>query len=121
MSTGLNKETLTGYIWSQRQHLHGYMVWRVISVLAITPFPVLSQKIVDVAIPGRDMAAVRVYTSICLALLCLHFVSMRLGVGNLSRESQEIFSNLRGCIFHKGTSGNLPLTVESLISNLYSV
>ncbi len=101
MSTGLNKETLKGYIWSQRQHLHGYMVWRVISVLAITPFPVLSQKIVDVAIPGRDMAAVRVYTSICLALLCLHFVSMRLGVGNLSRESQEIFSHLRGCIFHK--------------------
>lgn len=101
MSIGLYKKTLKGYIWSQRQYLRSYMFWRVISVLAITPFPVLSQKIVDVAIPARDMAAVSWYTSICLVLLCLHFVSMRLGVGQLSCQSQEIFSKLRGRIFHK--------------------
>jgi len=77
------------------------MFWRIVSVLAITPFPVLSQKIVDVAIPARDMTGVWHYTSICMALLCLHFVSMRLGVNHLSSESQEIFSKLRGRIFHK--------------------
>lgn len=100
-SIGLHKQTLKGYIWSQQQHLRKYMFWRVMSVLAITPFPVLSQKIVDVAIPERDMAGVWVYTGICFALLCLHFVSMRLGVDYLSYESQQIFSKLRGRIFHK--------------------
>ena len=100
-SIGLHRKTLKGYIWSQRRYLHKYMFWRIVSVLAITPFPVLSQKIVDVAIPARDMTGVWHYTAICMALLCLHFVSMRLGVNHLSSESQEIFSQLRGRIFHK--------------------
>lgn len=77
------------------------MVWRILSVLAITPFPVLSQKIVDEAIPNDDLQGVVYYTGLSLLLLVLHFVSMKIAVGNLSTQSQEIFRKLRSRIFHK--------------------
>lgn len=77
------------------------MFWRVISVFAVTPFPVLSQKIVDTAIPTKDSAAVIYYTVLSLALLALHFLSMRMAVDALSVRTQDIFRKLRGRIFHK--------------------
>jgi len=100
-SIGLHKETLRGFIWSQQSKLRAYMFWRIISVLAITPFPILSQRIVDVAIPERDLRGVVYYTALSLGLLIVHFVSMRLAVNNLSSQSQEIFRTLRSRIFHK--------------------
>jgi ABC-type multidrug transport system fused ATPase/permease subunit len=100
-SIGIHKQTLRGFIWSQERKLRAYMVWRILSVLAITPFPVLSQKIVDESIPNKDLQGVVYYTALSLLLLVLHFVSMKLAVGNLSTQSQEIFRKLRSRIFHK--------------------
>lgn len=77
------------------------MVWRIISVLAVTPFPILSQRIVDVAIPEKDLNGVVYYTALSLGLLIVHFVSMRIAVSNLSSQTQEIFRSLRSRIFHK--------------------
>ncbi len=98
---GLHRKTLRGYIWAQQRHLRTYMFWRVLSVLAITPFPILSQKIVDVAIPAKDVQSLISYTGICFLLLAIHFASMRIGVGALSIQAQEIFRKLRARIFHK--------------------
>ncbi|MGZ0708339.1 ABC transporter ATP-binding protein [Coraliomargarita sp. W4R53] len=100
-SIGLHKKTLRGFIWSQERALRTYMVWRIISVLAVTPFPILSQRIVDVAIPERDIAGVVFYTALSLVLLIAHFISMRIAVNYLSSQSQEIFRKLRSRIFHK--------------------
>lgn len=100
-SIGLHKRTLSGYIWSQQRNLRQYLFWRILSVIAITPFPVLSQRIVDDAIPNKDINGVIIYTIISLALLLLHFVSMRIAVLDLSAKSQKIFRALRGRIFHK--------------------
>jgi ABC-type multidrug transport system fused ATPase/permease subunit len=77
------------------------MFWRVLSVLAITPFPILSQKIVDVAIPARDVDALVYYTVVSFILLALHFGMMWLAVRSLSTQSQDIFRKLRSRIFHK--------------------
>ena len=100
-SIGLHGVTLRGFIWSQERQLRAYMFWRIASVLAITPFPVLSQRIVDVAIPEDDLNGVLYYTALSLGLLIIHFASMRLAVGNLSTQSQEIFRRMRARIFHK--------------------
>ncbi len=100
-SIGLHKETLRGFIWSQQKKLRVYMFWRILSVLAITPFPVLSQRIVDVAIPEDDLNGVLYYTALSLGFLFVHFTSMRLAVKNLSPQSQEIFRRMRARIFHK--------------------
>ncbi len=100
-SIGLHRQTLRGFIWSQQRHLRTYMFWRVLSVLAITPFPVISQRIVDVAIPSNDSGLVVYYTVISFILLAIHFLSMKLGVNALSAQSQEIFRKLRARIFHK--------------------
>jgi len=77
------------------------MFWRVLSVLAITPFPVISQRIVDEAIPRDDLNGVLYYTLISLGLLFVHFVSMKIAVNYLSKRSQEIFRRMRARIFHK--------------------
>jgi len=98
---GLHKQTLRGFIWCQRAKLRTYMIWRIISVLAITPFPVLAQKIVDESIPNDELSGVVYYTAISLLLLVLHFVAMKIAVANLSAQSQEIFRKMRGRIFHK--------------------
>ncbi|NBB78462.1 MAG: ATP-binding cassette domain-containing protein [Verrucomicrobia bacterium] len=100
-SIGLHRETLRGFIWSQERKLRGYMFWRIFSVLAITPFPVLSQRIVDISIPQKDLEGVIFYTLISFGLLSIHFTSMRVAVGCLSVKTQEIFRALRARIFHK--------------------
>jgi ABC-type multidrug transport system fused ATPase/permease subunit len=100
-SIGLHKKSLSGFIWSQQRNLRTYMFWRILSVLAITPFPVLSQKIVDQAIPDDDLHGVIFYTFLSLLLLMVHFLSMKVAVANLSIQSQEIFRKLRSRIFHK--------------------
>jgi ATP-binding cassette, subfamily B, bacterial len=98
---GLQSKTLKGYIWSQACHLRQYMFWRVLSVLAVTPFTILSQRIVDDAIPSRDLSGVWYFTGISFALLLLHYLTMNRAVAALSDQTQEIFRNLRGRIFHK--------------------
>jgi ABC-type multidrug transport system fused ATPase/permease subunit len=100
-SIGLHKGTLRGFIWSQQRRLRGYLSWRILSILAITPFPILSQRIVDVSIPNDDLRGVVYYTLISLVLLLLHFASMRVAVSCLSVQAQEIFRSMRARIFHK--------------------
>ena len=75
---------LLGFIWRQRDYLRKFMIWRVISVLLITPFPIITQRIVDVAIPQHDAESVLMYTLISLGLLAAHFVTRRLAVVSLS-------------------------------------
>ncbi|MEN8662736.1 MAG: ABC transporter ATP-binding protein [Lentimonas sp.] len=98
---GLQSKTLKGYIWGQERYLRKYMFWRVLSILAITPFTIISQRIVDDAIPSKDLGAVWYFTGVSFALLLLHYLTMYLAVGALSNRTQEIFRKLRGQIFHK--------------------
>ncbi|NJK91946.1 MAG: ABC transporter ATP-binding protein [Blastochloris sp.] len=97
----LQAPTLKGYIWEQHQHLWHYSFWRFISILVITPFPIITQKIVDDAIPDQDLFKLWAFTILSLALLAIHFLSMRFAVESLSHQTQIIFRNLRARIFHK--------------------
>lgn len=77
------------------------MIWRVISVLLITPFPIITQRIVDVSIPQRDGEGVFFYTLLSLALLAAHFVTRRFAVASLSVRIQTVMRKLRSLVFHK--------------------
>lgn len=96
-----NGRTLKGFIWGQRQYLGRYLFWRIVSVVVITPFPVITQRIVDVSIPEQDLGSLWYYTLLSLGLLLVHFLSMKLAVDSLSVRSQIVVRQLRARIFHK--------------------
>ena len=98
---GLKRQSLISYIWSQKKHLWIYAFFRVISILAITPFPVITQRIVDQSVANRDLNEVLYYTGISLALLGLHLVSMKIAVRYLAVDVQLILRELRSRLFHK--------------------
>jgi len=98
---GLERQSLISYIWSQKKHLWIYGFFRVISILVITPFPVITQRIVDQSVANRDLTEVLYYTGISLALLVLHLVSMKMAVRFLAVDVQLILRELRSRLFHK--------------------
>jgi len=100
-SIGLQNPKLSGYILSQRRYLGTYTFWRVLSVVAITPFPVITQRIVDDSIKTGNVQSVWHYTLLIFALIAVHWVSMRQGVRSLSTQSQIIFRRLRSRVFNK--------------------
>ena len=100
-SIGLEHRSLIKYIWGQRTHLWRYTFWRVVSVLAITPFPVITQRIVDDSVASGDINGVWDYTLLGLFLLLLHFISMRVAVRYLAVDLQLIQRQLRSRLFHK--------------------
>ena len=57
---GLHKETLRGFIWSQQNRLRTYMIWCILSVLAIIPEL------------QRSALLIMVYINICLLLIVLN-------------------------------------------------
>jgi len=97
----LQQNGLMGFIWSQRMFLRQFMTWRIISVLLITPFPVITQRIVDVSIPQRDTEGVLYFTVLSLGLLVAHFVTRRLAVVSLSVKMQTVMRKLRSLVFNK--------------------
>lgn len=98
---GLKAKTLRGYMWNQRGPLRGYLYWRILSVLTVVPFPVITQRIVDESIPAQDLNSMWFYTALSFGLLVLHFVSMKLAIDPLSTNAQEVFREMRARIFHK--------------------
>jgi ABC-type multidrug transport system fused ATPase/permease subunit len=98
---GLERQSLIAYIWGQKKHLWLYAFFRVISILAITPFPLITQRIVDQSVANRDLNEVWYYTGISLALLVVHLVSMKVAVRFLAVDVQLILRELRSRLFHK--------------------
>ena len=98
---GLERQSLIAYIWGQKKHLWLYAFFRVISILAITPFPLITQRIVDQSVSNRDLNEVWYYTGISLALLVVHLVSMKVAVRFLAVDVQLILRELRSRLFHK--------------------
>jgi len=97
----LQPDRLMGFIWSQRMFLRQFIIWRIISVLLITPFPIITQQIVDVSIPQRDAEGVLYFTVLSLGLLIAHFVTRRLAVASLSVKMQTVIRKLRSLVFNK--------------------
>ncbi|MEM0965136.1 MAG: ABC transporter ATP-binding protein [Verrucomicrobiota bacterium] len=98
---GLERPKLKGFLWSQRKKLLPFLTLRSLSIIAITPFPVISQLIVDKSIPNKDIGEVWFFTWLSIVLLLLHLIFMKIAVSFLTKETQDIFRRMRARIFHK--------------------
>ena len=97
----ISAPTLKGFLWRQEKFLRGYNAWRVLSILVIAPFPVITQMIVDEAIPAKDTTQLWVLTGISLFLLLLHVITMYFAVESLATKMQIILRGLRARVFYK--------------------
>ena len=70
----LASRTLTGYLWTNRRRLGRGLALALLRSLAIAPCPWLFQRMIDVAVPARDSAAIIQLGVICLVLLGVHYV-----------------------------------------------
>ena len=91
----------SGFLWAHRRFLQGYLVWRLLSVFVIIPFPILAQRIVDISIPARDVRGILFYTGASLVLLLIHIGAMKVAVGILSVRVQALIHAMRARIFQK--------------------
>ena len=98
---GLHRDSLLGFIGSQKRELRFFAFWRFFSVILITPFPIITQHIVDVDIPSGDSTSVLLLTAASLGLLVLHFITRRVAVTSLSIRMQTIMRSLRARLFYK--------------------
>ncbi|MEM1158273.1 MAG: ABC transporter ATP-binding protein [Verrucomicrobiota bacterium] len=97
----ISSPSLKGFLWRQGKFLRTYHVLRVLSIVAITPFLLLTQIIVDQAIPAGDTTQLWALTGISLLLLAVHVVTMYFAVKSLAPSMQIIFRELRARVFHK--------------------
>jgi len=97
----ISAPSLKGFLWRQEKFLRGYNAWRVLSILVVVPFPVITQTIVDEAIPAKDTTQLWVLTGISLLLLVFHVVTMYFAVESLATKMQIILRGLRAQVFYK--------------------
>lgn len=94
-------KNLLAYLWEHRRAMGPFFFWRITCILATVPFPILSQKIVDEAIPDRNFDLLWIYTGIGVGLLMVHIITARLGIHRLAVVVQTIIQELRGQVFQK--------------------
>ncbi len=71
------------------------------SVIAVVPFPLITQQVIDKGLGGKDLSLCLQLASVSLCLLCLHIFSMIKAVSQLSNNSQALTNAMRGRIFAK--------------------
>ncbi|WOO39847.1 ABC transporter ATP-binding protein [Rubellicoccus peritrichatus] len=93
--------SLLGFFYEHTPGLKGFLFWRSLSLLLITPYPVITMWIVDDALPKGDIIGVIYYTCIGFLLTMVHMYTMRRAVHEWSQQTQKIFASMRARIFEK--------------------
>ena len=97
----LASRTLTGYLWTNRRRLGRGLALALLRSLAITPCPWLFQRMIDVAVPARDHAAIFQLGVIFLVLLGVHYVFSVWGSSEIARAMAQMMVELRSRLFFK--------------------
>jgi ATP-binding cassette subfamily B protein len=93
--------TLTGYLWSHRRELWRGLGLALLRSLAVAPCPWLFQRMIDVAVPARDFAAIGTLASIFLVLLAVHYVFSVWGANEIAKAMAQMMVGVRSRIFFK--------------------
>lgn len=93
--------TLLRYMMRHVGFLGSYLFWRILSVLVTVPFPIITQRIVDRSIPEGDLMSLWMYTLYGMALLLIHYGSMKLALVRLSTKLQLMMRAMRARVFQK--------------------
>ncbi|MEO0795356.1 MAG: ABC transporter ATP-binding protein [Verrucomicrobiota bacterium] len=94
-------KSMRALMWRSRGVFRGYLFWRLLSVLAVTPFPVITQQIIDKGLEANDLVLCLQLAGISVTLLTFHIFTMTKCVGILAKKSQAIITSMRGRIFAK--------------------
>lgn len=93
--------TLTGYLWYNRRRLARGFGLALLRSLAIAPCPWLFQRMIDVAVPARDNAAILELGAVFLALLGVHYVFSVWGSKEIAAVMAQMMVELRSRLFFK--------------------
>ncbi len=97
----LKAPTLLGFLSAQQRPFAWFHFWRTFSVLAVVPFPIITQYIVDHSIPRRDMVEMLLFCGYGGILILVHYGAMILALRVLSKRVQTVMVSLRSRIFRK--------------------
>ncbi|WP_309397173.1 ABC transporter ATP-binding protein [Cerasicoccus maritimus] len=101
LSNPFDARDLRELMWKSRGIFKHYLFWRIMSVIAVVPFPLITQQVIDKGLGGKDLSLCLQLASVSLCLLCLHIFSMIKAVSQLSNNSQALTNAMRGRIFAK--------------------
>ena len=97
----LASRTLTGYLWSSRSRLWRGLGLALLRSLAVAPCPWLFQRMIDVAVPARDSAAILELGGLFLLLLAVHYVFSVWGANEIAKAMAQMMVDLRSRLFFK--------------------
>ncbi|WP_438479798.1 ABC transporter ATP-binding protein [Oleiharenicola lentus] len=93
--------TLTGYLWNSRARLSRGLGLALLRSLAVAPCPWLFQRMIDVAVPNRDITQILELSGIFLVLLGAHYVFSVWGSNVIAKAMAQMMVELRSRLFFK--------------------
>ncbi len=97
----LASRTITGYLWGNRPRLWRGLGLALLRSLAVAPCPWLFQRMIDVAVPARDEAAILQLGGGFILLLGLHYVFSVWGANEIAKAMAQMLVELRSRLFFK--------------------
>ncbi|MCR6628982.1 MAG: ABC transporter ATP-binding protein [Magnetospirillum sp.] len=93
--------TLTGYLWNSRGRLSRGLGLALLRSLAVAPCPWLFQRMIDVAVPNRDVPQILQLSGIFVVLLGLHYIFSVWGANEIAKGMAQMMVELRSRLFFK--------------------
>jgi len=97
----LAARSLTGYLWSSRARLGKGLLLALARSLAVAPCPWLFQRMIDVAVPKRDVNEIVELSGVFLLLLAVHYVFSVWGANEIAKAMAQMMVEMRSRIFFK--------------------
>jgi len=97
----LEPASFMSFMGKRQRSLVAFHALRTLSVIAVVPFPLITQYLVDNSIPNRDIPEILVLCAWGSILIALHYGAMIIAVRILSQKIQDLMVALRSRIFRK--------------------
>ncbi len=97
----LDARSLTGYLWASRPRLWRGLGLALLRSLAVAPCPWLFQRMIDVAIPARDLPHIATLSGLVIALLAVHYIFSVWGANEIAKAMAQMMVEMRSRIFFK--------------------
>jgi ATP-binding cassette, subfamily B, bacterial len=97
----LGARTLTGYLWRSRPQLWRGLGLALLRSVAVAPCPWLFQRMIDAAVPAKDLPAIALLAGVFLLLLGVHYVFSVWGSNEIAKAMAQMMVEMRSRIFFK--------------------
>jgi len=101
LSNPFEATDLRDLMWKSKGLFKHYLFWRILSVLAVVPFPLITQQVIDKGLQKNDLMLCLQLASVSLILLSMHVFAMVKAVKQLAGNAQALTNSMRGRIFSK--------------------